>query len=171
MAHACSFRGYCYGHIPFVSTECPHVPCMFATGHPESHYLKSGPGAGGPFTTDPAAQSSLAQVRHNCNCCWVFFIPSLSLSTLFFFEKKQNNFDALLTFFFYQFQVFLQEMCLGIEMCNHTLQKWVLAYFIWEVLSEEAILLEIRQEWIPVNNCVHFQQRKWHFNTHKKRNL
>lgn len=89
----------------------------------------------------------------------------------FFFWKKKNNFDALLTFFFYQFQVFLQEMCLGIEMCNHTLQKWVLAYFIWEVLSEEAILLEIRQEWIPVNNCVHFQQRKWHFNTHKKRNL
>lgn len=119
MAHACSFRGYCYGHIPFVSTECPHVPCMYATGHPESHYLKSGPGAGGPFTTGPAAQSSLTQVTCNCNCCWVFFICSFFRFPHYFLGKKK--FHALLTFFFY-FQV-VKNVCLGKEMCNHTLQN------------------------------------------------
>lgn len=56
MPHACSFRGYCYEHIPFVLTEYPHVPRTYVVGHPESHYLKSGQRAGGPFTTDRGLQ-------------------------------------------------------------------------------------------------------------------
>lgn len=100
MAHGSSFRGYCYGHIPFVSTEWPHVPCMYAAGHPESHYWRSGPGAGGPFTTDPAAQSSLTQVTRNCNCYCCF-----SFSTLFYGEKK----SLMHCFHFYSFSSFFEK--------------------------------------------------------------
>lgn len=110
MAHACSFRGYCYGHIPFVSTESPHVPRMYAAGHPESHYLKSGAGAGGPFTTDPAAQSSPTQVRRSCNCCWVFFKFVLFVLFLSSHCHVTKKFNAFLKFYFLDFQVYLQKL-------------------------------------------------------------
>lgn len=38
MPHARSLRGYSYQPVPFVSTECPHVACMYVMGHPGSRY-------------------------------------------------------------------------------------------------------------------------------------
>lgn len=75
-----------------------------------------------------------------------------------------KKFDALLTFF--SFPSLFAKIVSGKRNVQPHASKWVLAHFIREVLSEEAILLEIHQEWIPVNKCVRLQQRQWHLNTH-----